>query len=51
MIQIHQKKNIASNRKPLRKIINTDDSEQVPFSFKGGLLKNLPDGGHSMLAR
>ena len=51
MIQIKQKKSITSNRKPLRKIVNTDDSEQVPINFKGGLLKNLPTEGSSILAR
>ena len=51
MIQIHQKKNIVLNRKNLRKMTITDDSEQMPINFKEGLLKNLPTDGNSMLAR
>ena len=39
---MQQSKKFPTKRRPLRRIAITDDSEEVPFDFKQGLLKNLP---------
>ena len=48
---MQQKNGIAVKHKSLRKIANTDDSAEISVNLQGGLLKNIPAGWNSILAR